>query len=182
MAERRGWSGWLRGALRNLLADLPHLLLVFVALPVTVLLFMIPSSWYRADGYADLGEVDFVASEVDQRTRRYRADERGIVYRATDGSGLSFRETGPRHLARAAVEAQQHVRRRVYIARQKPNAILRLFRFTAGRLFLPPGENLQDHLNAARRIAAAGRAGGLGYMALYTAAGLRRRRGRRGRL
>lgn len=158
---------WLRGALRSILADLPHVLFFFLVLPLLLLLLLIPASWYEAEGYADLGVVDFAASEVAMRVRQNEVNDHDIIYRATDGSGLSFLEAATRQSARAAVREQQHVQRHVYISHQKPTGVLRLFRLTTGQIFLPVEKDLQDYLNTGRRITAAAYVAGFGYTVVY---------------
>ena len=172
-------TGWLRGALRSILADLPHVLFFFLVLPVILLLLLIPASWYEAEGYADLGVVDFVASEVAMRVRQHEINDHDIIYRATDGSGLSFLEAATRQSARAAVREQRHVQRHVYISHQKPTGVLRLFRLTTGQVFLPVGEDLQDYLNTGRWITAAAYVAGFGYTVVYLSGVVLRRRKRR---
>ena len=97
---QRGKKTGRRREIEAVLAELPHVLFFFLVLPLTLILAMIPGSWGEAAGYADLGEVDFVASEVDLRVRRHSPRGHSVIYRATDGSGLSFREAGTRQSAR----------------------------------------------------------------------------------
>lgn len=167
-----------RREIEAVLAELPHVLFFFLVLPLTLILSMIPGSWGEAAGYADLGEVDFVASEVDLRVRRHSPRGHSVIYRATDGSGLSFREAGTRQSARAAVEEQQHLRRHVYISLEKPNAVLRLFRYTTGRVFLPPEEDFQAYLDGSVRLQRLGKAAGAGYGVVYVSLMVRRWRRR----
>jgi hypothetical protein len=161
------------------LADLPHILFFFLVLPIILLLLLIPASWYEAESYADLGVVDFVASEVAMRVRQHEINDHDIIYRATDGSGLSFLEAATRQSARAAVREQRHVQRHVYISHQKPAGVLRLFRLTTGQVFLPVEEDLQDYLDTGRRITAATYVVGFGYTVVYLSGVVLCRRKRR---
>ena len=178
MARHMQETRWLYSSLKKLLADLPHVLFFFFVLPLLLLFLLIPSSWYLAEGYADLGVVDFVASEADTRIYRHDPFGHGVIYRATDGSGLSFREADTRYFVHAAVETRQHVRRHVYISHKRPQGILKLFRLTTGQIFLPVGEDLQSYLNVRRRVRIGVCGVGVCYTAVYGAVAVcRRRRG-----
>ena len=159
--------------------QLATVLFVGMFLPVTVLLFMTPNSWYSAEGYEDLGVIEFVAAKVQVRGKG--AYNHYVVYEALDGSGLNFREGKLSQLeANRVVQNKEHTRRHVYHVVEAPNFILSMTR-NAGYHFLQEGkepqsrEELQSALDRARKTAVLGRRIGLCYSAGYVLVTLHRR-------
>lgn len=153
--------------------------LIGLFLPLTVLLSMIPGSWYRAEGYEDLGVMEFEAVRHEGRGSNHV--KYYVIYQALDSSGITVRErvyfvTD----AREAVENKEHITRHVYRAYDAPNFILRRVR-NAGYQFFQEGkepeslEAFQKGLDGARKIAFVGQSVGLCYIAGFTALLLRRR-------
>ena len=150
--------------------------LIGLFLPLTVLLSLVPNSWYQVEGYEDLGVVEFVAVEHKNHNKRHY-----VYYEAADGSGLNFREKVLTSTeARRIVEEEERVRRHVYLAREEPRFVLALVR-NAGQLFLEEGEeeNLQHKLDGARKTARLARGVGLCYIGVYAGVVLYRRKRRR---
>ena len=154
--------------------------LIGLFLPMTILLFMVPSSWYSAEGYEDLGVIEFEAYKCQARGKG--VDKHYVFYEAVDGSGLSFREGRmSQREAQRAVENKEHVRRQVYRAYDKPNFILGMVR-NAGYHFFQEGEGPQSQeefqrgLDRARKFAFVGQGVGLCYIGAYGLWAFRRRR------
>ena len=142
-------------------------------LPLTVLLSMVPGSWYRAEGYEDLGVLEFVAVEQKNHNKKHY-----VYFEAADGSGLRFREyIFSSTQAKRMVEAGERVRRHVYLACEEPRLVLALVR-NAGQLFLEEGEeeNLQQGLDRARTLSLLARGVGLCYIGAYVGAVFFRRK------
>ena len=92
--------------------DITFFLLVGVFLPLTILLFMVPGSWYRAEGYEDLGLLTFVAKDEVTRNKKHY-----IIYQTNAEGGFRFLEKVPMlYTAKEAVENHQTVQRHVYRA------------------------------------------------------------------
>ena len=156
--------------------------LIGLFLPMTVLLFMVPGSWYSAEGYEDLGVIEFEAYKC--QTRGKGVDKHYVYYEAVDGSGLRVREGRmSQREAQRAVENKEHVRRQVYRAYDKPNFILGMVR-NAGCHYFQEGEEPQSQeefqrgLDQARKLALAGQSAGLCYIGVFGAVMLYRRRKR----
>ncbi|MCI9557326.1 hypothetical protein AALA82_14040 [Oscillospiraceae bacterium 50-16] len=150
--------------------------LIGLFLPLTVLLFLVPGSWYQVEGYEDLGVVEFVAVESKNHNKKHY-----VYYEAADGSGLGFWEKVLTSMeARRIAEAGERVRRHVYLACEKPGLVLSLVR-NAGQLFLEEGEeeHLQRKLDGARKISLLARGVGLCYIGAYAGVTLYRRKRRR---
>ncbi|MCI9002089.1 MAG: hypothetical protein HFG03_04595 [Oscillibacter sp.] len=146
--------------------------------PLAILLSVLPDSWFTAGGYEDLGEHEFVASQVSSRVERSRRTRRYVIYRAADGSGLEFKmQYLGRLSAKQAVENQETVRRHVYAVLEKP--VTRFFFHQFEIQFVPPGTDLQSHLDALRREVLLARWLSLTYSAVYVGASFLRRRKRK---
>ena len=155
------------------------LLFYGVSLPLAVFLSLMPDSWFSADGYEDLGEREFVASQVSSRVSRHQRMRRKVIFRATDGSGLEFKIEYPHRIdAQRAVESRETIRRHMYAVLEKPP--FRFFFHQFETQFLPPGADLQSRLDAFRTEVTFTRRISLVYSAAYgayaAAAFLRRRR------
>ena len=142
--------------------DITFFLLVGVFLPLTILLFMVPGSWYRAEGYEDLGLLTFVAKDEVTRNKKHY-----IIYQTNAEGGFRFLEKVPMlYTAKEAVENHQTVQRHVYRAWTRPNPILGLI-YNAGTFFLERGEDLQSQLNLFRNLSLLVRGVGLCYIGGY---------------
>lgn len=156
--------------------------LIGLFLPLTILLFMIPNSWYSAKGYEDLGIMEFEAVRHEGRGSNHV--KHYVIYEALDGSGITLRERVHFVIdAQRAVDNGEHIMRHVYRAYDAPNFILRRVR-GAGYQIFPVGrepqswEEFQSGLDRLRRITAVTQGIGLCYIGVYGAVTLRRRRRR----
>ena len=171
---------------------LPAVMAVFlygVFLPLAILLSAVPDVWFTAGGYGDLGEREFVASQVSLRvsrsaakSRRYgAARERTVIYRAIDGSGLEFKMQYPAQVfAERDVENRVTVLRHVYAVLEKssyPNFFFHQFKIQ----FIPPGTDFQSHLDTLHNEVLFARWLSLAYSAVSVAVVLLRRRARKKR-
>nr|WP_325215905.1 hypothetical protein [uncultured Oscillibacter sp.] len=155
-------------------------------LPLAILLSAVPDAWFTVGGYEDLGEREFVASQVSLRVsrsaRRHEATKkRTVIYRATDGSGLEFKmQYSAQVFAERDVENRVTVQRHVYAVLEKssyPNFFFHQFKMQ----FLPPGTDFQSHLNTLHKEVLFARRLSLTYSAVYVAVVLLRRRARKKR-
>ena len=151
-------------------------LLIGLFIPLTVILSLVPSSWYTLEGYEDLGIVEFQASEVPLRvpSRHGGKGDRYVVYRALDNSGLSFKRIYSRLTAERKVAEGERIFCRVLTVREK-----RFFLRKWETQFLDPEADsaaLQAHLDLCRTLSRTTQVFGACYIGLYAAAALRRRK------
>lgn len=152
-------------------------------LPLAVFLSVIPNSWFSAEGYEDLGEKVFIASQVSNRVSRSQHSRRNVIYRAVDGSGLEFKlEYVHRFDAYDAVENGDTVCRHVYDVTEKP-VLLGFFLRKFEMQFVPLDRGLQDYLEGFHREVTIARwlswIYNAGYVVYVGAGFLRRRAGKR---
>ena len=154
--------------------------LIGLFLPLTVLLSMIPGSWYRAEGYEDLGIMEFEAVRHEGHGSKNHV-KHYVIYQALDGSGITLRERVPFVTeAQETVDSREHITRHIYRAYDAPNFILRRVQ-GAGYQIFPMGkepqsrEEFQRGLDRLRIITAAAQGVGLCYIGAYGIWVLRRR-------
>lgn len=156
--------------------------LIGLFLPLTILLFMIPNSWYSAEGYEDLGIMEFEAVRYEGRGSRHV--KHYVIYQALDGSGITLRERVFFVIdAQRAVDNREHIMRHVYRAYDAPNFILRKVRGAGYQIFQEgkepqSWEEFQSGLDRTRKITLIGKSAGLCYIGAFGAVVLLKRRKR----
>ena len=153
-------------------------------LPLSILLYAVPDAWFTAGGYEDLGEREFVASQVSLRVSRSArrhgtTKERTVIYRATDGSGLEFKmQYSAQVFAERDVENRVTVQRHVYAVLEKssyPDFFFHQFKTQ----FVPPDTDFQSYLDTQHTQVLIARRLSLTYSVVYVTTVLFRRRARK---
>ena len=162
---------------------LARFFLIGFFLPLTFLLLLCPNSWGHAEEYEDWGIVEFEASALKSKDGDHLSAHYYVVYKATDGSGLTFRESAQYQKRQAEQDIAEHkrIQRHVYAAKKRSKILYLLFGDKTELRFLPPGTDLQKAIDPEWKLVVIVRGVGICYIAGYAAAAVLKKRARKNR-